>query len=118
MLWADELSDANLSLLIISKLEIKLNKIPKSQCIMGNVVPQCVPVLAGGTDTHSAVPQGYSTPCYLRAILESFMVKQDFKNNPVIGMSAEAGSSAELLHKAKDTERESGHGSIRITSGS
>lgn len=26
-----------------------------------------------------------------------FMVKQDFKNNPVIGMSAAAGSSVKLL---------------------
>ena len=34
------------------------------------------------------------------------MVKQDFKNNPVIGMSAQAGNSVELLHKARNTERE------------
>lgn len=32
----------------------------------------------------------------------SFMVKQGFKNNPVIGMSAAAGSSAKLLHQARD----------------
>lgn len=44
----------------------------------------------------------------------SFMVKQDFKNNPVIGMSAVAGSNARDTHR----ERENGHGSIRITSGS
>lgn len=35
------------------------------------------------------------------------MVKQDLKNNPVIGMSAAAGSSANLLRQAR-TERDMG----------
>lgn len=30
------------------------------------------------------------------------MVKQDFKNNPVIGMLAAAGSSAKFLRQARD----------------
>lgn len=30
------------------------------------------------------------------------MVKQGFKNNPVIGMSAAAGSSAKPLHQARN----------------
>lgn len=32
------------------------------------------------------------------------MVKQGFKNNPVIGMSAAAGSGVKLLHQAGDKE--------------
>lgn len=76
----------------------------------------CVPVQTGGTH-HTAAAASmqchwgywYSTPCYLRPILGSFMVKQDFKNNPVIGMSAAA-----LLHQARmETER---RGAIRIKS--
>lgn len=40
------------------------------------------------THTGASVQCWYLTPCYLKPIYGSFLVKPGFKNNPVIGMSA------------------------------